>query len=99
MARPARALCGEQIAGTRGGLKFDGGNEGSSFGVPAAGAYHRNDGWSPLPNQCMKLTERAPSAVRWAVRGAGPKLSVTRQFRSALGESRLARSAAYAPIR
>ena len=64
MARPARALRGELIAGTRGGLKFDGSNEGSSFGVPAAGAYHRDDGWSPLPNQCMKLTERAPAAVR-----------------------------------
>ena len=99
MARPARALCGEQIAGTRGGLGFDGSNGGNAFSVPAAEASHRDDGWSPLPNQCMKLTERAPSAVRWAVRGAGPKLSVTRQFRSALGESRLARSAAYAPIR
>lgn len=49
VARPARALRGRQIADARGGLGFDGSNEGSSFGVPAAGACHRDDGWSPLP--------------------------------------------------
>ena len=99
MARPARALCGKKIAGTRGGLESDGSNEGSSFRVPAAGACHRDDGWSPLPNQCMKLTERALSAVRLAVCRAGPTLAAKTQPVSAPGEIRLARSAAYAPIR
>jgi hypothetical protein len=70
VARVARALCGELIAGTRGGLEFDGSNEGSSFSVPAAGACHRSDGWSPLPNKRMKLavgpagTMSARTAVR-----------------------------------
>ena len=99
MARQARALCGELIASTRGGLEFDGSNEGSTFGVPAAGAYHRDDGWSPLPNQCMKLPERAPSAVRLADCRASPTLAATTQFRSAPGAIVFARSAAYAPIR
>ena len=59
MARVARALCGRWIAGTRGGLEFDGSNEGSSFRVPAAEASHRDGGWSPLPNKRMKLALRA----------------------------------------
>ena len=88
MARQARALCGESIAGTRGGLGFDGSNEGSSFGVPAAGACRRNDGWSPLPNKRMKLTLRA--GFRCA------RKSVTRMV--GLDSSRT-RSAAYARVR
>jgi hypothetical protein len=38
--RMARALCGDWIAGTRGGLGFDGSNEGSAFSVPAAEVRH-----------------------------------------------------------
>jgi hypothetical protein len=88
VARPARALCGELIASTCGGLGFDGSNEGSSFGVPAAGACHRDDGWSPLPNKRMKLALRAGILFGWK--------SVTRMV--CLGNSRT-RSAAYARIR
>ena len=71
MARQARALRGRQIAGSRGGLGFDGSNEGSSFSVPAAEACHRDDGWTPLPNKRMKLAagpaERmsVPAAIQW----------------------------------
>ena len=99
MARVAQALRGKQVADARSGLGFDGSNGGNSFGVPAAGACRRDDGWSPLPNQCMKLTERAPSAVRLAICRDGPTLAAKRQFGSAPGQIGLARSAAYAPIR
>jgi hypothetical protein len=88
VARPARALCGGLIADVRGGLGFDGSNEGSSFGVPAAGACHRDDGWSPLPNKRMKLTLRAGILFGWK--------SVTRMV--CLDSSRT-RSAAYARVR
>ena len=88
MARRARALRGEQIAGTRGGLGFDGSHEGISVSVPAAEARHRDDGWSPLPNQCMKLTLRAGILFGWK--------SVTRMV--CLDSSRT-RSAAYARVR
>ena len=78
MARQAQALRGDQIVGARGGLEFDGSNEGSSSSVPAAEACHRDDGWSPLPNKCMKLSERAPAAVRLADCRAGPTLAAMR---------------------
>ena len=88
MARVAQALRGRQIADCRGGLEFDGSNEGSSFSVPAAEASHRDGGWSPLPNKRMKLTLRA--GFRFA------RESVTRMVR--LDSSR-SRSAAYARVR
>jgi hypothetical protein len=88
VAHPARALRGGQISGTRGGLDFDGGNEGNAFGVPAAGVRHRDDRWSPLPNRRMKLAVRAGFRFAWK--------SVTRLEWWA---SSRPRTAAYARIR
>ena len=95
----AQALRGEQIADARGGLGFDGSNEGISVSEPAAGARHRDDGGSPLPNKRMQLTERVRPAVCLADWRAGPTLAETTRFRSAPGEMGLARSAIDARIR
>jgi len=99
VARQARALRSRRIADARGGLEFDGSTEGSSVRVPAAGAWHRDDGWSPLPNQRMQLTERARRAVCLADDRPSPTLAATTQFTRAPGGSRLARSAIDARIR
>ena len=71
MARVARALRGRQVADARGNHGFDGSCEARSVGVPAAGAWHRDNRWTPLPNKRMKLpagpAERTsvPAAIQW----------------------------------
>jgi hypothetical protein len=55
VAPVARALRGRQVADACGGLEFDGSNDARSVGVPAAGVWHRDSRWTPLPNKRMKL--------------------------------------------
>ena len=57
MARQARALRGELIAGTRGGLEFDGSHERTGRIHLCAARSPDHSGGAPLqPNKRMKLT-------------------------------------------